>query len=107
MQISFSPQRSDKQLTLSKQGNVLIVGGDPLDFTDLPDGGEYPSEAIHNEFVVGGVKRLDGEIHITVMLPYSNSDAPTSVTFPEPIQIIMDGDIELPEGSTSESEDAY
>lgn len=106
MIISFSPIRYDADLVLSKNGDTLTINGDPLDFSDLPDGGEYPREAIDNEFVVGGVKRFDGVIHVTVLLPYSNPDAPAEVTFPEPIEVTTDGDIRLPEGRTVEVDDA-
>ncbi|PWL18814.1 hypothetical protein DKP76_07050 [Falsochrobactrum shanghaiense] len=106
MIISFSPIRCDADLVISKSGDTLTINGDPLDFSDLPEGGEYPREAIDNEFVVGGIKRLDGVIHITVMLPYSNPDAPTAVTFPDPITVTGDGVIALPEGRTVEIDDA-
>lgn len=96
--ITLSPQYSDANLTLSKQGDVFIINGDELDFSALPDGGELPPEAIDNESVIGGVKRVDGEIHITILLPYSNPNAPQSVTFPEPILVTEDGPIALPEG---------
>lgn len=96
--ISFTPQLSDADLTLSKQGDIFIINGDELDLSNLPEGGEYPAEAIENDFVVGGVKRVDGEIHITILLPYSNPDAPRSVTFPDPITVTVDGPVELPEG---------
>lgn len=104
--ISFSPQYSTGDLTLVKQGDILTVNGDVLDFTDLPEGGEYPPEAIDNEFVVGGVKRVDGEIHITILLPYSNPNAPRSVTFPDPITVTADGPVALPEGRNPEIEHA-
>ena len=104
--ISFSPQNSTADLTLVKQGDTLTINGDVLDFSALPEGGEYPPEAIDNEFVIGGVKRADGEIHITILLPYSNPDAPLSVTFPDPITVTADGPVTLPEGRIAEVEHA-
>lgn len=106
MIIHFSPIRSDSDLNLSKTGDILTVNGDILEFTDLPDGGEYPPEAIENDFIVGGVKRINGEIHITIMLPYKNPNAPQSVTFPEPISVAIDGSVALPEGRNAEAEHA-
>lgn len=106
MIISFSPIRYDADLVISRSGDTLTINGDQLDFSDLPEGGEYPREAIDNEFVVGGVERLDGVIHITVMLPYSNPDAPREVTFPDPITVTSDGIIALPEGRTVEDANA-
>ena len=53
--INLIPQFSDADLTLHSSGDVLIVNGDTLDFSDLSEGGEYPADAIDNEHVVGGV----------------------------------------------------
>lgn len=94
-EISFCPQLSDADLSLEKRGNVLIVNGDELDFSDLPDGGEYPPEAIDNPPIVGGVTRVGEEIQITVILPYL---MPGHFETPPPITVINDGPIELPEG---------
>lgn len=96
--ISLSPQYSDAKLSIKKTGEALTINGDLLDFSDLPEGGEYPTEAVENSFVIGGVKRLNGDIHITVLMPFSNPDAPISVTFPEPLLVTSDGDVALPEG---------
>jgi len=96
--ITFSPQYSFAEPMLEKQGDALIVNGVTLDFSNFPEGGELPPEAIDNPFIVGGVERKDGVIHMTILLPYSNPNAPQSVTFPEPILITEDGPIALPEG---------
>lgn len=98
MIITFSPIRSDAELVLSKSGEVLTVNGDVFDFSDLPDGGEYPAEALENDMIVGGVKRVVGVIHIAVILPYSNPEPPTAVAFPDPITVTADGVITLPDG---------
>lgn len=97
--ITLSPQFSDADLTLVKQGKTLIVnGGDELDFSSMQEGDEYPAEAIDNPSVIGGVSMIDGHINITVLMPYNNPDAPEGVTFPEPIIVMADGEIALPEG---------
>ncbi|MBB5700686.1 hypothetical protein FHS76_000529 [Ochrobactrum daejeonense] len=94
-EISFSPQYSTAILSLEKRGNVLIVNGDELDFSDLPDGGEYPPEAIDNPSIVGSVTRVGEEIQITVILPYL---MPGYFEAPAPITVTSDGPIALPEG---------
>lgn len=104
--ITFSPQISAEHLLLSKTGEVLTINGDALDFSDLPEGGEYPPEAIENDFVIGGVTRIGGEIKITVLLPYQNPDAPVSVTYPAPVSIVQDGAVSLPVGRFVEVENA-
>lgn len=96
MRISFSPQFSDAKLELSANGEALTINGDTLDFSDMPDGGSYPSEAIENDMVVGGVTRVDGEIKITVILPYNLSNPPRSVAFPDAITVTSNGRIALP-----------
>ncbi len=102
--ISFSPQYSTAVLSIEKRGGVLIVNGDELDFSDLPDGGDYPAEAIENPMVVGGVKRVDGEVHIAVLLPYSKPNPPRSVAFPDTLTVASDGEITLPEGRIAPSQ---
>jgi len=98
MKITFSPIRSDADLTLFKTGDALTINGDVLDFSDLPDDGDYPAEAIENPVVIGGVKRVDGEVQIAVLLPYSNPNPPRAVAFPDPITVTADGVVTLPEG---------
>lgn len=106
MKIQLSPIRSQLSLSMRVDGDIININGDVLDFSNLPDGGEYPPESIHNEFVIGGVRRADGEICITVMSPYINPNAPTSVTFPEPLTITADGPVTLPEQREKEAESA-
>ncbi|MBC8718840.1 hypothetical protein [Ochrobactrum sp. Marseille-Q0166] len=106
MIIHFSPAMSDGSITLSKNGDVLTVNGDALDFSDLPEGGEYPAEAIDNEFIIGGVKRVDGKVNITIRLPYTNPNPPHSVAFPAPLIVDQDGAIALPEGLAAEVQNA-
>lgn len=93
--ILLLPQYSEAGLSIEKQGDTLAVNGDELDFSDLPDGGEYPPEAIDNPSIVGGVTRVGEEIQITVILPYM---MPGHFETPPPITVINDGPIELPEG---------
>lgn len=93
--ISFSPQYSTSRLTIEKQAETLIVNGDELDFSGLPDGGEYPPEAIDNPSVVGGVSRVGGVINITVILPYWMLGV---FETPAPITVEIDGPIALPGG---------
>ncbi|MBA8851178.1 hypothetical protein FHW20_002113 [Ochrobactrum intermedium] len=93
--ISFLPHISPVDLAIEKRGDVLIINGDELDFTDLPDGGAYPPEALEIDAVFGGVSRKGDEIRITVALPY---DLAGEFVTPEPITVTSDGPIALPEG---------
>jgi len=96
MRISFSPQDSDATLELVVNGSKLIINGDILDFSDLPDGGSYPVDAIENDLIGGAVSRINGEIHATVVLPYKLSNPPHAVVFPMPVTVTANGRVPLP-----------
>lgn len=105
MRISFSPQYSQSELELIVNGSKLVVNGDILDFSDLPDGARYPAEAIDNDMISGGVSRINGAIHVTVILPYNLSIPPRSVTFPEPITVSVNGRVALPTDGLTDPEE--
>lgn len=95
MKITFNPQRRDDTLVVSKQGDTLTINGETLDFSQLPDGATLPKEAVGNLFVVSDVDRIDGELHLSLLLPYGR-DASSAAKFPEPIINPADGELELP-----------
>lgn len=95
MKIKLSPQRSDKHLSLEKEQNTLIINGKRFDFAPLPDGATLPREAIQSEFIVSDVERIDGVLHLTILLPHG-ANASHETRFPEPIKVSEDGVITLP-----------
>lgn len=95
MHITLSPVRLDETLTASLAGDVLTLNGDAFDFTQLPEGGTLPAEAIDSEWFVGPVERIDGELHLTLRLPHGPNPS-QAVAFPEPIHVTEDGPILLP-----------
>jgi len=95
MKINLSPQRRDDQLTLEKAGDTLTINGTEYDFTNLPDGGTLPADAVDSEFVIGSVDRVNGELEFTLLLPHS-ANASEAARFPEPILDPADGEVELP-----------
>jgi histidinol phosphatase-like PHP family hydrolase len=95
MKINLSPQRRDDTLTVTKQSDVLTINGTEYDFTDLPDGGTLPADAVDSDFVIGSVNRVNGELELTLLLPHS-ADASEAARFPEPIIDPVDGEVELP-----------
>lgn len=101
MKISFSPQgnRSDKLESLERQGSTLRINGAEYDFSVIPDGATLPNagQAAGCELVEGAIERINGVLHITLLLPYSTMPQPQSVLFPEPVHVTEDGVIELPE----------
>jgi len=95
MRISFSPQRRDDALTVSKAGDVLTINGTVLDFTALSDGATLPAEAVDCEWIAGPVERIAGDIHLTLLLP--NGPTPSeAVAFPQPITVTVDGPVDVP-----------
>ncbi|WP_374834802.1 hypothetical protein [Paenochrobactrum pullorum] len=91
--ITLSPQFSDQTLKIEKRGSVLTIGDRSCDFSQLADGSDVPAEAIDNDCIVGGITKTNGIVNVTVLMPYSDEDAPDSVLFPEPITLIDDGEI--------------
>lgn len=95
MVITFSPQRRDDVLTVSKTGNVLTINGRALDLSVIPDGAILPAGAVDCEWITGPIERRDGMLHLTLLLPHGPSPS-QAVAFPEPITVTEDGPIALP-----------
>ena len=95
MKINLSPQRRDDTLTVIKQGYTLTINGTAYDFSQLPDGGTLPADAVDCEFVIGSVSRVNGELELTLLLPHG-ANASAAARFPKPIINPADGELELP-----------
>ncbi len=95
MIITLVPQRRDGSLSLEKHGDTLTINGEAFDFAPLPDGGTLPASAIASDFVVGDVRRVDGLLSITLVLPHGPNPS-EAVAFPEPIEWPADGVIAVP-----------
>ncbi len=104
MYISFSPQRRGGALTLSKSGDVLTINGEQFDFTTLPDGATIPAGEVPCEWISGPVERVDGKIHLTVLLPHGPNPS-QAVAFPVPITVTADGPIAVPHDPEPEPEE--
>ncbi|MGB5903821.1 MAG: hypothetical protein WBH00_13315 [Xanthobacteraceae bacterium] len=100
MRISFSPQRRDDALTVSKAGDALTINGDVVDLSAIPEGADLPATAIDCEWIVGTVHRVAGDLHVTLLLPHGPR-AIEAVRFPADINP-ADGPIELPAGEEPE-----
>jgi hypothetical protein len=86
--------RSDA-LSVVKTGDALTINGDVVDLSAIPDGADLPSTAIGNEWIVGIVRRVDGVLHVPLILPHG-PDAAMGMRFPESIVNPPDGPIALP-----------
>lgn len=95
MIISLSPVRMDETLTASITGDVLTLNGEAFDFTQLPEGATLPAEAIASDWITGPVSRIDGDLHLTLRLPHGPNPS-EAVSFPRPMVVMVDGEIDLP-----------
>lgn len=95
MKITFVPIRSDKVLTLHRQGDILTINGESFDFAPLPDGATLPREAVDCPWLSGPVERQQGALHLSILLPHGAA-APVAVRFPAPVLDPPDGPVALP-----------
>jgi hypothetical protein len=95
MKISFSPQRRDDALIVTKSGDVLTINGEEFDFSSLPDGATIPAGEVPCEWIIGPVERIAGELHLTLIMPHG-PNPPAEVAFPAPIEAVPDGDVMYP-----------
>ncbi|MNP54516.1 hypothetical protein D3C76_1490770 [compost metagenome] len=96
MILSLSPIVMHEALVVEVQGDILILNGEPLDFSPLEPGAVLPDGAVDNRWVAGPVLRGgDNELRITLLLPIGG-DASYEARFPEPIHVTEDGPVELP-----------
>ncbi|MDF2620209.1 MAG: hypothetical protein K0S00_2868 [Xanthobacteraceae bacterium] len=95
MKINLSPQRRDDTLTAFKNGDVLTINGEAIDFSGLPDGATVPNGAVLSDWIVGEVSRVAGDLELTLILPHGPSPS-HAVAFPAPILNPADGAIVLP-----------
>ena len=95
MKITLHPQRRDDTLVASVSGDTITLNSQTLDFTPLPDGATLPRSAIDCEWIAGDVQRIDGVLHIPLILPHG-PEASEAARFPQPITVTS-GDVEFPQ----------
>jgi hypothetical protein len=98
MLIRFSPMRDEARLMLERQGETLIVNGQPLDLGAVPEGGRVGSEVFGCPWLISDVVRQGGRLEVVLILPHG-ADAPEATLFPEPLLVAVDGPVTLPPGS--------
>lgn len=96
MHITLTPQRRDDTLTVIKSGDTLTINGTAYDFSVIPDGATLPKDAANCEWLASDVERIDGVLHLTLILPNS-ATASEAARFPAPIINPADGELELPQ----------
>lgn len=95
MHITLSPQRRDERTSFERNGDAIIIDGTTYDFAQLPDGATLPNDAVDCDHIVSDIERIDGKIHLTLILPHG-PDAPEETRFPEPVIDPPDGPLPLP-----------
>ena len=95
MIIRLSPQRRDDSLSISVSGDILTINNEAFDFSVIPGGATLPREAISSEWIAGDVERIDGVLHVPLILPHG-ADASEAARFPADIVNPADGPVELP-----------
>jgi hypothetical protein len=96
MKITLSPQRRDDSLQVIKSGDTLTINGTAYDFSVVPDGATLPKDAVDCSWLASDVERIDGTLHLTLLLPNS-ATASEAARFPAPIINPADGALELPQ----------
>ena len=102
MIINFSPVRMDEQLMMDREGDMVMLNGVEFDFSSLPEGATLPQEAINSKWFAGPVERVNGQLHLTLILPHG-ANAPEEARFPKPIYLDYDGSVPLPEPNIEET----
>lgn len=107
MIITLQPIRMEAALTLHRAGDVLTINGTDYDFGPLPEGGMLPRTAVGCDWLASDVARIEGAIHLTLILPHGPIPHPAppeaqAVLFPAPIQITADGPVALPKFTPEE-----
>ena len=95
MKITLSPQRRDDTLEVIKSGNTLTINGTAYDFSVIPDGATLPLDAVDCIWLASDVERIDGILHLTLLLPHS-ATASYDARFPTPIIDPADGILVFP-----------
>lgn len=95
MKINLSPARGDETLTLSVEGNVVILNGEAYDLGFLNEGESISHEVFGSKWLTDKVSMIDGQLELSVILPYGPG-APESTRYPSPIVVLTDGPVDLP-----------
>ena len=96
MKINLSPSRRDDQLSVSVAGEILTINDLAVDLSFVTEGIEVMAEEIGCDWLAGAVSRSDGNLELTLILPHG-PNAPHETLFPEPIVVLSDGPVDLPQ----------
>lgn len=95
MRFELHPQRSDQDLRLSKENDILKINGEEFDFSSVPEGAVLPASAVDCDFIAGPVTRENGQIVVPLILPHV-AESNDNRMFPKSFSQSRDGLISLP-----------
>lgn len=95
MKITLLPQRRDDTLKVVKSGDTLTINNVAYDFSVIPNGALLPKGAVDCPWLASDVERIDGVLHLSLILPHSVT-ASEAARFPSPIISPADGPLEFP-----------
>lgn len=98
----FSLPGSNDALTLERIADALIINGDELDLSILPDGAAIEDAHELHPYLRGSIERVDGMAHVTLRLPMHRRSG--HVDDPSPIIDPPDGPIAVPDLNGPEPE---
>lgn len=102
MHLTLTPQVGlpgcDETL-LAVSGDILTVDGVEIDLSSVPDGGESEAPSWP---LIGMVRRIDGEIHCTVVVQLGGSAAPAQPDSPWHVTV-TDGAVIIPAARIDQS----
>lgn len=93
MLIVLSPQRRDDALSLSVDGETLVLNGERVNLSILLPVTEDGQAFIHA--LIPKAQKVEGQLRVTVILPCSIDASPARL-YPSPIEA-EDGPVSLPE----------
>lgn len=96
MRIKLQPTRCDDVLVVVKDGSVLILNGEPFDFSPMSDGDTLPFSAITSDWFPADVEHANGELVITLRLPNPWNYSPEQA-FPVDLVDVPDGPVLFPQ----------
>lgn len=103
MQITYLPVRMDHRPTFERQGDALLINGEVFDFAGVPDGATLPADAVASDFVAGPVERIDGVLHLSLILAHG-AVAPMETRAPVAVSVPSNGPIPQPPYNEAEGQ---
>ena len=94
MRVTYSPQRIDHTVSYAFDGDCITATmdgvSDVFDFSGLPDGEAAGIESVLDPCPVLAARRVDGELHVTLLRAIGPRPQPQDYETPEDYQAALD-----------------